>query len=212
MNDCPRGEIRDLLPELLHGSLDLGLRAEVEAHVRGCAACAAELELLRASRSALSRAPVIDREKIAAAVIASRRSGAAASRSRERFWRVAALAAAVVVMLVGAYWFASSPSARPEVAVTPPAVAPESAVVTPKGAVPAPDAPVAAATPRQSPAPAPAVSAPAEVAVALSLGDGELGDADLEALLADIRSLDAVPDEEPSALLELPPINGEVQR
>ncbi|HEU4643093.1 MAG TPA: zf-HC2 domain-containing protein, partial [Gemmatimonadaceae bacterium] len=68
MTDCPRGDVRDLLPDLLHDRLDADARAEVERHVARCPECAAELELLRAMRGALSRAPMVDAAAIAAAV------------------------------------------------------------------------------------------------------------------------------------------------
>ena len=32
MTDCPNAEIRDLLPDLVHGRLDAAARADVERH------------------------------------------------------------------------------------------------------------------------------------------------------------------------------------
>ncbi|HKV51622.1 MAG TPA: zf-HC2 domain-containing protein, partial [Gemmatimonadaceae bacterium] len=63
--------MRDLLPDLLNERLDAATRAEVARHVASCAECAAELELVRAMRSALAPAPRVDVARIAAAVSAS---------------------------------------------------------------------------------------------------------------------------------------------
>ncbi|HEX6807774.1 MAG TPA: zf-HC2 domain-containing protein, partial [Gemmatimonadaceae bacterium] len=60
MTDCSRGDMRDLLPDLLHERLDAATRAEVTRHVASCAECRAEVELLRSMRSALAPAPRVD--------------------------------------------------------------------------------------------------------------------------------------------------------
>ena len=60
MTDCPNGDIRELLPDLLHGRLDATERAAVEAHLRACEVCRDELELLPRMQSALRRAPSVD--------------------------------------------------------------------------------------------------------------------------------------------------------
>lgn len=67
MRDCPNAEVRDLLPDLVHGSLDAARCAEVEAHVAGCEECTAELALLRTARLALLRTPAIDVGRVARA-------------------------------------------------------------------------------------------------------------------------------------------------
>ena len=77
MNDCPNGDIRDLLPDLLHGRLDASERARVESHVATCAACSAELGLLRDLRTTMRRVPAIDASAIAAAIPAVSRPRAA---------------------------------------------------------------------------------------------------------------------------------------
>ena len=43
MSDCPREGMRDLLPDLVNGTLAPGVRASVEQHVAGCDECASEL-------------------------------------------------------------------------------------------------------------------------------------------------------------------------
>jgi anti-sigma factor RsiW len=68
MVDCPRDDIRDLLPDLVHDQLEPEARARVEQHLVDCAECAAELELLRALRATAFATPEVDVDRIAAAV------------------------------------------------------------------------------------------------------------------------------------------------
>jgi hypothetical protein len=61
MNDCGNAEMRDQLPDLLHGRLDELAYAVVAAHIETCVDCHEELELLRAVLSmAHARTPKID--------------------------------------------------------------------------------------------------------------------------------------------------------
>ena len=93
MTDCPNAEIRDQLPDLLHGHLDATSKARVESHLRDCAACRQELELLRAVRASLPNVRV-DVGRIVSALPAPR---------RRRSWNswVWQLAAAVVFLAAG---------------------------------------------------------------------------------------------------------------
>ena len=72
MTECPNANVRDLLPDLVHGRLDAETRVMVEAHLAGCADCAAEQALLRDLRASLRRTPHLDLAAIAAAVPAYR--------------------------------------------------------------------------------------------------------------------------------------------
>src|SRR4051812_5852797 len=65
MRDCTNGEMKDLLPDLLHDRLAAAVRAEVHAHLATCDDCRAELELLVRVQNA-SVAPRIDVARIAA--------------------------------------------------------------------------------------------------------------------------------------------------
>jgi anti-sigma factor RsiW len=56
MSACPDKEL--LLHALVDGELDAKSALEVEAHVAGCAACAAELAAIREVKTALGEAPV----------------------------------------------------------------------------------------------------------------------------------------------------------
>jgi anti-sigma factor RsiW len=81
MSDCLNVEIRELLPEYLTGTLSAARRAEVEAHVAGCAECADELTVLRLVREAYAEAPAVNVGAIVAAL--PRKS----SRPAIRSWR-----------------------------------------------------------------------------------------------------------------------------
>lgn len=105
MTECRSESMRDLLPELAHGRLSAAAAAEVRAHLDGCAACAAEFAVLETSRLVLqANAPRIDVAAIAAAVSASRpalrveRGGA--SVARRSVWRSRQLLAAAASVLV----------------------------------------------------------------------------------------------------------------
>lgn len=50
MIECPNEEMRDRLPDLANESLESGVRVLVVAHIAECAACAAEIEILRSTR------------------------------------------------------------------------------------------------------------------------------------------------------------------
>jgi hypothetical protein len=71
MVDCPRDDIRDLLPDLVHDQLEPAERVRVEQHLVDCELCAAELELLRSLRATAFATPDVDVDSIARAVVAS---------------------------------------------------------------------------------------------------------------------------------------------
>ena len=94
MIDCPNGDVRDLLPDFLHGRLDPAMRAEVQRHLAGCEACREELSLLGDLRATLARAPRVSADAIAASIPPYRapvRLGWATG------WRTAAAIAAIAV-------------------------------------------------------------------------------------------------------------------
>jgi anti-sigma factor RsiW len=172
MTDCPNGDVRDLLPDLLHDRLSPEMRREVEAHVRGCDDCRAELALLGAMRSTLRRAPAVDVAAIAAAIPPYR----APARRAWGGWR----AAAAVLLVAGGTSVAvlQSRDAAPAVGDTAIAMgmrATDSAL------------PITSVAQVDTPA-----AAPRELAVASS-AVSDLDDSELATLLADLQSLDAVP-------------------
>lgn len=197
--DCPDGEMRDLLPDLVHETLSAGEYERVAAHVATCADCAAEVELIRSARLAFP-APAVDVSQVVAALPGSP-VGAGASWGGDlgAWWggglggRVLRVAAAIALVAIGglsvvALWGLFDRGAGG--AKTP------VAAVAPRGA-PGPDATPAA---RQVPV------TPGGVAVAslsrsyeLSFGGGlsDLTDDQLKTLLRQLDALEAALSTEP---------------
>lgn len=187
MNDCLNGEIRDVLPELINGTLSAGDAARVLEHVRACSSCAAEVELLRTARAAMRLAPVMDTARIAAAVQASTAQRLSARRIPARGTRVAAVSLATLLAAV-AVW-----STR------------DAADVGPATEVVAHKAPGEIRKPAIEPR---AVRAPVQLALG---GDiSSLADEELVALMDEVSQLEAMPGEEPSAL-SIEPVEPVVQ-
>ncbi len=163
MNDCPNAEIRDQLPDLLHGHLDAASRARVESHLRACEDCRQELELLRGIRASAPRIAV-DVDRIVAAL-------PAAAVRRRRSWnsRVWQLAAAVVFLAAGG-----------------------SAVVKYVNHV-APHDSTGAAVVAANDGSASATSAAGDVELSVGYGYADLTDAQLQTLLKDVEQITAVP-------------------
>ena len=190
MSDCPNGDVRDVLPDYVNDRLAAPWRGEVERHLASCGTCRDEVELLRALRATMRRAPVVKVDAIAAAIPPYR---APARRGWPTGWRTAAAIAAIAV---GGASFAllanDSPAARQvgdSRVVSAPAPDVDSVQ---RPAVPsvarAPDA-----APSTSPAPAPARVRELALAGA-SIGD--LSDGELSALVDDLESLEALPSAE----------------
>ena len=95
MRDCSNAEVRDALPDLMHGTLPADRRAVVQAHVDGCADCRAELDLLARVRRSVT-APRVDVARTVAALPAYRSAGPW-RRAFRPMWQ----AAAAVVLIVG---------------------------------------------------------------------------------------------------------------
>lgn len=104
MNDCQDVDIREALPDLVHGTLTDAECARVQRHVEVCGDCAAELAIVRAvaagAGAAVPAIPEIDVSRIAAAIPPYR-------RKQSRVKRVyLELAAASVIGAVGITSFA----------------------------------------------------------------------------------------------------------
>lgn len=206
MTDCPNGEMRDKLPDLLHDRLAPAERREVEAHLASCSECRAELALLAELRASLHRVPAVSAEKISAAIPAYR--PALVVSSSRRAWGGWRVAAAITVLVAGGASAAllsrgAAPERAPVVSVAPSPVT----VATARGSdsVPASRTPKSV-NPRTAVSPAqptrvvvapsrPQVRVPAPVRE-LAVGAGSTGDlttSELNALLKDIGSVNAVP-------------------
>lgn len=68
MSDCSSVEIREMLPEYMHGKLSLAHRARVDAHLSQCEECAAELATLERVRRAFSFDGTVDTAAIVRAL------------------------------------------------------------------------------------------------------------------------------------------------
>jgi anti-sigma factor RsiW len=186
MTDCPNGELRDLLPDLLHDRLSPVERAAVQAHVDGCAECRAELALLLEMRAALGRTPALDVGRIAAAIPPASAPHGRARRSWAG-WRVAA---AITILAAGGTSVAvvqhGRGVGRGSTRATPAAAA------LPNGAAPIANEPQ---TTGEGALPAAGARAPAahrELALGTSAVT-DLSDRELSSLLRDIGTLDAIP-------------------
>lgn len=203
MNECKNLEVRDLLPALARGELKSSERAAVEEHLATCAACRAELELVRDLASALRSTPPIATARLAQAVVRSARerrdapiSLDAARRRRaapSRVW----LAAASLIAVVGAGALAVV-ATRDEVSSGPmPQVArsdmPLGQTTTPVERVQSPRSEPPRAEPR----------AASGTELVMGGGVSDLADADLESLLGVLEGLDAEIEVEPAVLLPL---------
>ena len=108
MTDCPNAEMRDQLPDLLHGRLDDTARAVVLAHVGDCIDCQAEMELLKGLRGTMTYALNVNVARVSLAVIEQTRASAlpriqtsVAAHSGRRRWASWRIAAAIAVLAVG---------------------------------------------------------------------------------------------------------------
>lgn len=181
MTDCPRGEVRDLLPDLLHDSLDADRRAAVESHVASCAACSDELALLRNVRvSSLQDTPALDHDRIARSVRTSRvpvtplhRDGAR-RRVSVPTWVLSA-AAALLLLVTGAL-----------------------AVMYVSQRTPAVQTPVAQ-MPDASPTGALVYASQGGLLVGALV---DLDEAELESMLRFLPALDPYPEEDPPVLMQ----------
>jgi hypothetical protein len=206
MNDCPNGDIRDLLPDLLHDRLAGPERERVEAHLRACTLCEAELGLLRDLRTTLRRAPSIDVGAIAAAIPAYH----APVRRSWTAWRAAA---AIVAVAVGGTSIAlvSRQSDQPRVVEV---RSPSNPGQTPSGSesVTRPTQPsVAVVTSPNVPSTLGATTPAVTLASGTELAMGgaavnDLSDRELSALLDEIESLDALPSTEVESALPVTPL------
>jgi len=108
-------EVEARLGAYLDGELDAAEKAAVAAHLKGCAGCAASLDRLRAVRMAVRnelatyRAPDTLRMRVRDAV---RDAAPAVSPLRAPLWNWLAVAAAVVVTVIGTWKVASDRAAN----------------------------------------------------------------------------------------------------
>lgn len=192
MNKCIDTEIQEMLPDLLHGSLDGHERQQVEAHLATCESCREDLDVIRTVKGAAVFAPAIDVDRVARQIPPYRMIVPGVeqpTRTRIVSWLVAA---AVILAIVGG----GSVLISKQLKTTPATIAtagPESVKV-----------PIAKKTPNDSQATATKVESltPAHPrALALSSDIDNLSDGNLRQLMNDMNQFDALPAAEPEPVI-----------
>jgi len=171
-------EIREMLPDVLHGTIVPGDRARIDSHLAICGDCRRELEVLRAVHGAAVFAPAIDVDRIVRQIPPYRIITPTEKRptvSRAVGWLVAA-GLALVVASGGSVLMS-----RPDVAEAPSSVAS------------APATPAAPAT----------VSSPATHSLALASGVEDLSDGGLAQLISELDEFDAIPAADPEPVFDV---------
>jgi anti-sigma factor RsiW len=193
MTECTNLEMQDRLPEYARGALQRSAREAVEQHLASCAACRAELEVVRGAQTLLMTPPALDLARIAEGVrratrkpnnsvvpIATRRRGRPSRGMLLAAASIAAVAAASVLTLMRAPRDPGSASPAVQVAQS------DSTPSVPEAAV--------------SPAPR---AAPREAELSFGGGVADLADSELEALLDDLESSELMISAEPVPMLPL---------
>jgi hypothetical protein len=192
MTNCTELDLQEMLPDLLHRTLESHQRARVEAHVAQCAACAEELRVLRMVAGATVFAPAIDVDKVVRQIPPYRGVvpvAQAPARSRAVSWLVAA--SMFVVVAGGGSLLMVQQKVRTTASTAAPAQRVEEA------RVPSPDNSAPANTP------AIATSNQPTHALALAAGVDGLSDGDLRQLMNDMDSFDALPSAEPEPVISV---------
>ena len=94
MTECANIEMRDRLPDVVHGRLDAALLVEVQTHVTSCVACQAEIQLLEGAR----RVFILATPRVNTAAIVASLPGSPVARRRAFDWRIAA---SILVLAIG---------------------------------------------------------------------------------------------------------------
>ena len=192
MNKCIDTEIQEMLPDLLHGSLDGHERQRVEAHLATCESCREDLDVIRTVKGAAVFAPAIDVDRVARQILPYRMIVPGVeqpTRTRIVSWLVAA---AVILAVVGG----GSVLISKQLKTTPATIAtagPESV-----------KAPIATKTRNDSQATVTKVESPAPAhprALALSSDIDNLSDGNLRRLMNDMNQFDALPAAEPEPVI-----------
>lgn len=197
MTDCTRTDIRHALPIWVNGLLDEATAAEVGEHLTMCAACGAEVELLRAMRGVMTSAPDVDVHRVAKSVVQRTIPSRAPAHGRSRWPAVLGGLAVAASVAIGMLLIQrTEPQSGP-----PPPVAqirgddppPQT---TDRLVAPDDSAENAERSERDSPAVRRPADAPIEPAMRLAASEmrvsGGLGDLDVDELEALLRRLDAI--------------------
>ncbi|MEP6506911.1 MAG: zf-HC2 domain-containing protein [Gemmatimonadales bacterium] len=206
MTECMNAEVRDALPDLLHGRLGDLDRATMKAHVENCEDCRAELALMERVRTHAPLAPSIDVSRIVSVLPApvwspeQQLAYTAPTRQRSKMsmvWKVAAASALIVGGMLAFSKTRASVSSGAAVATVAPA--PSAAVDLAPPAVTPPPKQVASASPVAGAAVQRVVAASTS-GLSLTGGLQDLTDAQLEALLNYVDNVEGLPNAEPEPI------------
>jgi anti-sigma factor RsiW len=193
MTKCTELEIQEMLPDLLHRSLDINGLSRVEAHLATCESCIEELKVLRMVAGAAVFAPSIDNDQIVRQIPPYRmpvQPPRVPARSRVVSWVVAA---SMLIVIAGGGSLLLAPRNQTRVALRPSVEqSTRSAAIT---------APPAAHLPDEQSTTVASVEQPAQV-LAVGGVDG-LSDGDLRQLMDDMNTFDALPAPEPEPVISI---------
>ena len=166
MIECSNVEMRDRLPDLANETLEPAVRALVVIHLTECAACTAEIEIIRTTRLILVKTtPKVNVAGVVSALpqygVTSITTAPSARRGWANSWRIAA-AVTFLVAGIGSY-----------------------AVLRDDSPVPSMDSTQIMAA-----------AADSTVGLALTGALADMSDAELSALATDIESIEALPSTE----------------
>ena len=188
MNDCTDNDIREMLPDLLHGALGADAVERAETHLASCKECRVELQVLRTVKSAAVFAPAIDIDQVVRRIPPYSQivpAVEAPARSRLVSWLVAATVA-VAVVGVGSMLVTKQGTTT---------VSTSAETTLPSATIPAQSAPVASKTPGTGASSAVGITIQPSHTHALAVAadvDG-LSDGNLVQLMSDMNRFDALP-------------------
>lgn len=190
MNRATHDEIQEMLPDLLHGSLDAETRQQLEVHVASCDSCTEDLAALRTVKGAAVFAPSINVDQIVRQIppyklIVPRVERPV--RTRVVAWAVAA--ALIVTMIGGGSLLFPRQASRSRIASNDRDSMTTTAQASPEVVSP----PVTVTTP----------AAPGPYALASATDLGDLTDGNLVQLMNDMDDFDALPAAEPEPVISV---------
>jgi len=190
VNDCVNAGVRDALPDFVNHRLSELDAVTISEHVESCADCRAEVAILRDLMNTRPLAPIMNVDRLSAAIPAYAPLRARSTGFPMR--RTWALAAAAALVAIGGWAITTRTidTSAPQVAATVPVTAATTA------SVPTTVAPVTTTVAKSE-------NTTKEVQVAsLSLvgSTDDLSDSDLESLVAALDGIEAVPSAEPGSV------------
>ena len=204
MSDCMNTEVRDALPDLVHGRLDQLNTATMEAHVESCAECRAELALLKAVRESAPLVPPMNVDRIAASIGnyggASVMSHAPERHTPRRSWSYGLMATlAAVIFVVGGVVISNRGDVQSTTTVASQPATTTSVVASSQPAT-VPTSSAAEVTKEVQPS---VISAAETQVASLSFvgGTQDLSEAELETLLAELDTMEGMPAAEPQPVI-----------